>query len=129
MLMPTAIIVSWVGPSDRPTGPIILGAGRPALAGATDWMTKSHRAQMGVTAVEIGPDEIACVARAIPPQASAEPLVEVTCWDGASSPSPVALDGAGSTAFLTAATECLGSASPAAGYFRSIQTLVNNATR
>jgi hypothetical protein len=99
------------------------------MAGAVDWLTEAGRAPMGVTAVEVAPDAIACVAEAIPPQASAEHLVEVACWDGANAPRPVSLDGAGSKAFLTTAAECLGDASPAAAYLRSIQTLVNNATR
>jgi len=84
---------------------------------------------MGVTTVEIAPDAIACVARAIPRQTSAEPLVEVALWYEANASQPVSLDGAGSKAFLNAAAECLGGASPGAAYLRSIETLVNNAAR
>jgi hypothetical protein len=129
MNAPKAVIVAWVGNSDRPNPPIVLWSEKAALQSASDWIIKRGRAPVGVTAVEAKPEELACIARAGSRSAAGAPsYVEVSTWDGAAATS-VLLDGGGSKAFLGEAIGCAGTNSAAAGYLKSIQTMLNNATR
>ena len=129
MSNPKAIIIAWVGPSDRPTPPTIIWSDKAALQGATDWITNRGRAPIGVTAVEANADSVPCMAKAIPAQPTGGNLIEVATWDGTVASTPVRLNATDSRAFLTASIGCVGEASPAAGYLKSLQTQVVNAGR
>ncbi|MGH7243134.1 MAG: hypothetical protein ACREJD_06940 [Phycisphaerales bacterium] len=124
---PKAVIVVWAGPSDRPTPPTIFWADKAALESATEWIAKRGQAPIGVTAVETRPDDLPCIAKVIP-SGSGRSLLEVFAWEGASASAPSQLDAAKSKEFLTAAIGCVGDGSSAAGYLKSLQTLVNNAS-
>ncbi|MBL8886617.1 MAG: hypothetical protein JNK16_08150 [Phycisphaerales bacterium] len=128
MSNPSAIIITWVGPSDRPNPPTIFWAEKAALDGASNWIAQRDKSPIRPTPVETGADALICMAKATPAATSSGPLIEVIAWNGASS-APVRLNQAGSTQFLLAAIGCVGESSSAAGFLRSLQTLVTNASR
>lgn len=128
MSKPSAIIISWVGPSDRPNPPTIFWSEQAALEGALNWIAARDKSAIRPTTVEVGADALACMANVTPAASTSGPLIEIIAWEGASS-KPVRLNQADSTQYLRAATGCLGDASPGAGYLRSLQTLVTNAPR
>lgn len=127
MSQPAAIIISWVGPSDRPNPPTIFWADKAALDGASNWIMQRDKFSIKPTPVEAATAALVCMAKATPAASTSGQLIEVIAWDGASS-APVRLNEASSTQFLAAAIGCVGDASPAAGYLRSLQTLVKNAS-
>jgi len=127
MTNPTAIIIAWIGPSDRPTPPTILWTDKAALQSATNWITNRGKAPVGVTAVEARADAMPCMAKAIPAQPTGGNRIEVATWDGSAASTPVRLNATDSRAFLTASIGCVGDASPAAGYLKSLQTQLDNA--
>lgn len=128
MSHPSAIIIAWVGPSDRPNPPTIFWAEKAALDGASSWIAQRDKSPIRPTPVEATADALACMAKSTPAPSASGPLIEVIAWNGATS-APMRLDKTGSTQFLLAAIGCVGDASPAAGYLRSLQTLVTNASR
>lgn len=125
MQNPSAIIVAWVGPSDRPSPPIVLWADAAALKSSSDWLSKRGLAPIGVTSVESKADALACVGKSIPAQASGRNLVEVTAWRDGTAPAPIVMDGPAAITFLDGAVGCV--SENAAGYLKSIKTLVKNA--
>lgn len=124
MHQPTAIILAWVGPSDRPSPPIVLWSEDAALKSSTDWLAKRGLAPIGVTAVESKSDALACVAKSISAPSSGRNLVEVTAWRNGAAPTPIVMDAAAAISFLDASRGCVDS--HAAGYLESLKTLVKN---
>lgn len=125
-----AVVICWVGPSDRPPPQTVLGIDQASIKSAAEWIGARGLAPMGVSEVVTPGDGLACVAKSTPAAMAehATAYLEVSAWDGAAG-KPVRLDGAGSKAFLIAAVACVGETSPAGGYLKSLQTILANATK
>ena len=128
MTHPKAIIVAWVGPSDRPTPPTVLWSDKEALQAASAWIAGKGGAPFGVTAVETKADSLTCMARAIGSASGTSFFLEIATWDSGAS-SPVRLGATESRAFLDASVVCVGNESPAAGYLKSLRTMIDPAAR
>lgn len=129
MTNPKAIIVAWIGPSDRPMPPTIFWADKAALDGATDWTATRGIAPIGVTPVETSAEVLACFRQSLEPSMGTGHLLEITSWGGAGASPPITLDTKASKAFLASVIPCVGMGTAAAGYLESLQIMVNNASR
>ncbi len=129
MTNPKAIIIAWIGPSDRPTPPTVLWSDKAARDTAAAWIAKKGSAPIGVTDVETAADALVCASKAAAAGKGSSFYLEVTAWDGAAPIASSRLDADASKAFLSAAVTCVGPASPTAGYLKSLLTMVTNASK
>ncbi|MFO0859315.1 MAG: hypothetical protein U0570_02075 [Phycisphaerales bacterium] len=127
MTNPSAITLVWIGPSDRPSPPIMLWSDATARDAATAWLRKRGGLLVGASEIEVPATALACIARD-PNKPGAQPfLLEVTSFAGDAPGLPVRLGTGEAKSFLDAAIGCVGSDSTPGGYLRSLRTLVENA--